>query len=158
MWTYGFRFYFTSLTADLFTFPSRYLFTVGCQRVFSLTQWSAQIHAKFHVHRVTQGTSGLAAAFNNGAFTLCGASFQMLCLTGIHRVEALQPRRKTSGLGLSAFVRHYLRNRIRFLFLTLLRCFTSGGMAYLFHDRTERNVYTLQVILFGDPRLIAFCG
>ena len=38
----------------LFTFPSRYLFTIGRQLVFSLTPWSAWIHTKFHVHRVTQ--------------------------------------------------------------------------------------------------------
>jgi hypothetical protein len=69
------------------------------------------------------------AVFNNGALTLCGALFQALCLTGLHHVKALQPQEKTPGLGTSAFVRHYLRNRIRFLFLTLLRCFTSGGIA-----------------------------
>jgi hypothetical protein len=32
-------------------------------------------------------------------------------------------------LGCSAFARRYLRNRIRFLFLRLLRCFTSAGVA-----------------------------
>lgn len=44
----------TPLTGVLFTFPSRYLFTIGHQRVFSLTPWSAWIHAKFHVYRITQ--------------------------------------------------------------------------------------------------------
>ena len=48
------RFYFTLLKAVLFTFPSRYLFTIGYLLIFSLTPWSAQIHAKFHVYRVTQ--------------------------------------------------------------------------------------------------------
>ena len=32
-----------------------------------------------------------------------------------------------TGLGWSAFVRHYLRNRVCFLFLQLLRCFSSLG-------------------------------
>ena len=32
-----------------------------------------------------------------------------------------------SGLGCSVFVRHYSRNHIRFLFLCVLRCFTSAG-------------------------------
>ena len=32
-------------------------------------------------------------------------------------------------MGCSAFARRYLRNRIRFLFLRLLRCFTSAGVA-----------------------------
>jgi hypothetical protein len=51
-----FQFYFTPLTGVLFTFPSRYLFTIGCQLVFSLIQWSGQIHAEFHVHRITWDT------------------------------------------------------------------------------------------------------
>jgi hypothetical protein len=53
----GFRYYFTPLAGVLFTFPSRYLFTIGCQGVFSLIQWSGQIHAEFHVHRITWDTS-----------------------------------------------------------------------------------------------------
>src|SRR5205823_3820385 len=52
----GCRYYFTPLAGVLFTFPSRYLFTIGCQGVFSLIRWSGQIHAEFHVHRVTWDT------------------------------------------------------------------------------------------------------
>ena len=47
----------TPLTGVLFTFPSRYLFTIGRQGVFSLIQWSGRIHAEFHVHRITWDTS-----------------------------------------------------------------------------------------------------
>lgn len=41
----------------------------------------------------------------------------------------LQPhtRRDGSGLGSSAFARHYLRNHCYFLFLRVLRCFSSPG-------------------------------
>ena len=38
----------------LFTFPSRYLFTIGLSGVFSLTGWSRQIQTGFHVPRPTQ--------------------------------------------------------------------------------------------------------
>ncbi len=34
---------------------------------------------------------------------------------------------KYTGLGSSAFARHYLRNHFYFLFLCLLRCFSSAG-------------------------------
>ena len=34
------------------------------------------------------------------------------------------------GLGSSAFARHYLRNRFFFLFLRLLRCFSSPGCSH----------------------------
>ena len=40
---------FHSPPGVLFTFPSRYLFTIGHQEVFSLSRWSGQIPAKFHV-------------------------------------------------------------------------------------------------------------
>ena len=37
----------------LFTFPSRYWFTIGHRRVFSLTRWSSQIPTGLHVSRST---------------------------------------------------------------------------------------------------------
>ena len=40
----------------LFTFPSRYSFTIGLTGVFSLAGWSRRIRAGFHVSRVTQDT------------------------------------------------------------------------------------------------------
>jgi hypothetical protein len=65
----------------LFTFPSRYLFTIGRQGVFSLTAWSPLLHAKFPVHRVTQDIPRAAPVFGDGPFTLCGAAFHPLHLT-----------------------------------------------------------------------------
>jgi hypothetical protein len=47
---------FHSPPGVLFTFPSRYLFTIGRQTVFSLTGWSRQIHTGFHVPRITWDT------------------------------------------------------------------------------------------------------
>ena len=46
---YGFRYYFTPLTGVLFTFPSRYWFTIGHQQVFSLGGRSPRIPTRFHV-------------------------------------------------------------------------------------------------------------
>jgi hypothetical protein len=70
LYAIGFRYYFTPLAGVLFTFPSRYLFTIGCQVVFSLIRWSGQIHAKFHVHRVTwdslRGPSSFRAPGSHG--------------------------------------------------------------------------------------------
>ena len=43
----------------LFTFPSRYLFTIGLSGVFSLTRWSWLIHTEFLVFRTTQDTARL---------------------------------------------------------------------------------------------------
>ena len=44
---------FHSPSGVLFAFPSRYLFTIGCQVVFSLTRWFAHIHTGFHLSRAT---------------------------------------------------------------------------------------------------------
>ena len=44
----------TPLAGVLFTFPSRYLFTIGRQLVFSLAKWSSQIPTGFLVPRGTQ--------------------------------------------------------------------------------------------------------
>lgn len=45
----------TPLPGVLFTFLSRYLFTIGHRLVFSLITWSWQIQSGFHVSRFTQG-------------------------------------------------------------------------------------------------------
>jgi hypothetical protein len=65
----------------LFTFPSRYLFTIGRQLVFSLTRWSARIHTRLHLYRVTQEFPRRAPVFGYGPFTLYGAIFHSLHLT-----------------------------------------------------------------------------
>src|SRR5208282_3660642 len=49
-----FQVYFTPLAGVLFTFPSRYWFTIGRKLVFSLAGWSRQIPTGFHVSRGTQ--------------------------------------------------------------------------------------------------------
>src|ERR1700739_3903769 len=41
------------LTGVLFTFPSRYWFTIGHQEVFRLRRWSSRIHREFHGLRAT---------------------------------------------------------------------------------------------------------
>ena len=50
-----FQVYFTPLIGVLFTFPSRYLCTIGQSVVLSLGGWSPHIQTGFHVSRLTQG-------------------------------------------------------------------------------------------------------
>ena len=54
LWAHGFRDSFTPLQEVLFTFLSRYWFTIGLRRVFSLGGWARRIHTGFHVPRATQ--------------------------------------------------------------------------------------------------------
>ena len=51
---HGFRVCFTPLLEVLFTFPSRYLSTIGLSVVFSLTGWAPLVPAEFLVLRGTQ--------------------------------------------------------------------------------------------------------
>ena len=48
-----FQVLFHSPPGVLFTFPSRYCFTIGHQVVFSLGRWSSQLPTRFHVSRGT---------------------------------------------------------------------------------------------------------
>ena len=50
-----FQVYFTPLVGVLFTFPSRYLFTIGRRGVLRLGGWSPHVQTGFHVSRPTQG-------------------------------------------------------------------------------------------------------
>src|SRR3546814_5546772 len=45
---------FTPLIGVLFTFPSRYWFTIGHVRVFRLGGWSPHVQTGFHVSRPTR--------------------------------------------------------------------------------------------------------
>ena len=66
----------------LFTFPSRYWFTIGRQGVFSLARWSSQIPTGFLVSRGTQvPVQRDSESFAYGAFTLCGQAFQTCSTT-----------------------------------------------------------------------------
>jgi hypothetical protein len=49
-----FQVLFHSPPGVLFTFPSRYWFTIGRQGVLSLRGWAPQIHTGFHVPRATR--------------------------------------------------------------------------------------------------------
>src|SRR5690606_30313271 len=75
------RYYFTPLTGVLFTFPSRYSFTIGRRVVLSLGRWSSQIHAGFHVPCATRVPFQSLWVFDYGAVTLYGRPFQAVLLT-----------------------------------------------------------------------------
>ena len=64
----------------LFTFPSRYSYTIGLAGVFSLAGWSRRIRTGFLVPRATQEAAGRDARFGYGALTPCGRPFQAVPL------------------------------------------------------------------------------
>ena len=112
----------------LFTFPSRYSYTIGLTGVFSLAGWARQIRAGLLVSRVTQDTTKL----HSGSYTGLSPSMIELSRTfyslfeyydvvlqpqiciATHLVWALPRSLATTG-GIISY----------FLFLEVLRCFSS---------------------------------
>ena len=71
----GFQVLFHSPPGVLFTFPSRYCFTIGHQVVFSLMGWSPLLHTRFHVPRTIPDTIMLTH------LSYTGLSPSMVCLS-----------------------------------------------------------------------------
>ena len=76
--------------------------------------------------RPTQDPAKSLCNFAYGALTLSGLSFQIILLSlQVLYCSPTTPTGKPAGLGSFLFARRYLGNRFFFLFLQLLRCFSS---------------------------------
>ena len=142
----GFQVLFHSPSGVLFTFPSRYFSTIGHQVVFSLGRWSSRIPTRFHVPRGTLDTS-LSFYLSFTGLSPSLVQFPKLILLGFrNHYTGPNPAKLTFyGLGCSAFARHYLQNHYCFLFLQVLRCFSSPrlpSICYLFTYRYH-GVYSM---------------
>jgi hypothetical protein len=118
----------TPLFGVLFTFPSRYWFTIGLSGVFSLTGWCRQIPTRRLRPRGTQDTTNSLTSYPYAALMLFGrASHPVQVPVSSYIVVLLPPYcRNSMGLGSFHFARHYSGNHCYFLFLCLLRCFSSA--------------------------------
>ena len=121
---------FHSPPGVLFTFPSRYWFTIGHRNVFRLGRWSCQIQSGFHVSRPTQVLlPDNDPSFAYGTLTPFGGAFQRASAHSNPLSEepagssgtALQPHRdngcslsRPHGLGSSPFARRYSGNHMLF--------------------------------------------
>ena len=94
--------------------------------------WSAQIHTAFHVCRITQGHPRVSLDFGYGDFTLYVGTFQVLHLSIVIPYRGPTTPEASFWFGLFRFRSPLLTESILFLFLRLLRCFTSPGIACLF--------------------------
>ena len=93
--------------------------------VFSLMGWSPHIPSEFLVFRRTL-CIWADYLFAYKTFTLFRTAFQ-LTSAKISCSVWYQSRITTAPSGWSDFARHYFRNRFYFLFLRVLRCFSSPG-------------------------------
>ena len=91
--------------------------------------WSAQIHTAFHVCCITQGHPRVSLDFGYGDITLCVGTFQVLHLSIVIPHRGPTTPEASFWFGLFRFRSPLLTESILFLFLRLLRCFTSPGIA-----------------------------
>ena len=101
------------------------------------------------------GSCHAAFPFTYGAFTLVGRLSQNRSVRiGRSFLQSLTPECTHSGLGSSAFARRYLRNRVFFLFLRVLRCFSSpGSLPYVMDWRMDDGGVLRRVSPFRDLRI-----
>ena len=68
--------------------------------------------------------------------------------------QSITPERTRSGLGFSLFARRYSGNRCFFLFLRVLRCFSSpGSLPYVMDWRMDGWSSSSRVSPFRNPRI-----
>ena len=143
----------------LFTFPSRYWFTIGRQRVFSLGGWSPQIQTGFHVPRPTQERIGRAKTFVYGAITHYGQAF-LRCSTSLrlcnsHVIRPTTPALQEDRFGLFPFRSPLLRES-RLISLpraTEMFHFARFPRTRLCIQRAVHGLSTMWVAPFGNPRI-----
>ena len=110
--------------------------------VFSLTGWSPCLPSGFLVSRRTPDPARPLHNFAYGIVTLSDLPFKVVRLSCQVSLRSPYPAGiSTRGLGSSDFARHYFRNRFYFLFLRVLRCFSSPGSPYIPMDSVYNNAY-----------------
>ena len=104
------------------------------------------------------GSCLLPVAFPYGAFTLSGRSFQDRSGNeSAHMMQSVTPGCTHPGLGSFHFARRYSGNRCFFLFLRVLRCFSSPGSLCMAMDSPCSDGGLLrQVSPFRHPRIIGY--
>ena len=164
--------YFTPLAGVLFTFPSRYSFTIGRRVVFSLGRWSSRIPAGFHVPCGTRGHLRRSIDFAYRTVTFYGGPFQNLQLSidfvtprKICRPfrDAPQPRAcnacKLAHVRFRLFpVRSPLLGESRLLSVpagTKMFQFPALALTRLSFSARSKGHYPLSVSRFGNPRIKA---
>lgn len=127
--------------------------------VFRLAEWSRRIPTRFHVPRRTQDTSSRSTHFVYGGITLYAQISQsvLLYVDFVTLTKVLQPR-PVERFGLFPVRSPLLgESLIYFLFLLVLRCFSSQGSlhaTYVFSGRIIRGK-SYWVSPFGYHRIKA---
>ena len=136
----GFQVLFHSPPGVLFTFPSRYYFSIGHYVVFSLRRWSSRIPTGFLVSGGTPDTARPSRTFRLQDFHFLWCDFPITSPTYTCIFSRSIPRKNCfPRFGLFPFRSPLLRKSfVYFLFLRVLRCFSSpGSLPYTIDSYTD---------------------
>ena len=116
--------------------------------------------ASYRVSRVRyySGATWLVSDFVYGSFTLFAWLFQNHSTIFLNTFWwSATPKNKSFGLASFPFARRYLGNRCFFLFLLLLRCFSSEGFLCIAMDLLcSDGVLLRRVSPFGNPGVYGY--
>ena len=113
------------------------LYAIGHWVVFRLGGWAPRLQIGFHVSGPTLDTLYDYLISSTGILPSASELSRSLRLWMLMLFGGPQPR-AVHGLGSFPFARRYLGNRCFFLFLRVLRCFSSPGYllyGYFIHHR-----------------------
>ncbi len=151
----------------LFTFPSRYLFTIDLQTYLALEGGPPRFKPDYTCPTLLRNTLELYPIFADGTITLYGVTFQLLWLIGIRFMSrSYNPLVLRPKFGLLPFRSPLLRESQLIYLSWLLRCFSSPGILdtpmYSAYRTTTLLVAGFpirkspgQSLLSGSPKLIA---
>ena len=151
----------------LFTFPSRYWFTIGLMGVFSLAGWSRRIRAGFLVSRVTQDTATPRRTSRRGLSPAAAELSRTSRSSYAYDIAVLQPHRRIATPMVWALPRSLATTGgiiSYFLFLRVLRCFSSPRsppqsmrMTVLQTAGLSHSEIRGSKVICTSPQLIAAC-
>ncbi len=124
----GFQVLFHSPPGVLFTFPSQY-FSLSITREYLALRGGPRSFPQNSSCFVVLWISLPSASLRLRGFHPLRQAFpKPFCFVSLPYFAVLTPEYFYSGLGFPAFARRYLRDHFCFLFLRLLRCFSSAGL------------------------------
>ena len=127
-------------------------------RVFSLGGWSPRLPTRFLVSRGTPDPA-LPAPPSRPGLSPSAAEFPKLLRLSFTDTlwRSTTPACMHTGLGSLPFARRYLRNRCFFLFLRVLRCFSSpGSLPYVMDWRMDDRGSLCRVSPFRHLRIVEY--
>ena len=150
----GFQVLFHSPPGVLFTFPSQYYALSVTKEYLALGGGPPDFPQGFSCLVVLWNMLALFWFHIRGFHPLWPVFPGPFCYHTSHLLQSITPACTHAGLGSFHFARRYSQNRCFFLFLRLLRCFSSpGSLPYVMDWRMDDRGLLCRVSPFGYLRI-----